>query len=213
MPEYPLCDLATQRPDLGHYVYRFYDSGGALLYVGSTGNLWYRFGQHAADREWWPDVAWDRTVAEIIGTTPCPGRSCPLTEHAEMLRHEDRLIRRLRPRHNAAQTGYCRRGLHILAEVGKTNGGCCRACNREWHRQYYQANREKLLAAAKVNYWANRDKVLEYNKQPEVRAKARAFKRTPQWQAREREYESRPEVRARRRAQYAARKAKAKESS
>lgn len=204
MPEYPLWDLATQRPDLGHYVYRFHGADGALLYVGSTGNLWYRIGQHAAEREWWPEVAWGCTVAELIGSTRCPGRGCPLAEHAEMLRYEERLIKSLRPRHNMAMTGYCRSGRHLLAEVGKADGKGnvrCGACLSERNRQRYEANREERLAVAKAYYWANREKVLEYNKQPEVRAKAKAFKRTPEWRAKEREYVKRPEVRARRSAQ------------
>jgi predicted GIY-YIG superfamily endonuclease len=47
VPEYPLLDLATQRPEPGHYVYRFHDGDGLLLYIGRTSNLWERFGQHA----------------------------------------------------------------------------------------------------------------------------------------------------------------------
>jgi len=209
VPEYPVVDLATQRPSLGHCVYRFFDAEGVLLYVGSTGNVWYRIGQHAAERPWWPEVAWDRTIVECVSETRCPGRPCRLLVHAEMLSYETRLIKDLRPRHNSLMTGYCRSGRHLFAEVGKAGNRTCLACLSERNHQRYEANREERLAAAKAYYQANRDKVLEYNKQPEVRAKARAFKRTPQWQAKEREYESRPEVRARRRARYVARKAAA----
>lgn len=42
-------------------VYRFYDRGGALLYVGISCNLGTRWGKHAADKTWWPLVT-KRTV-------------------------------------------------------------------------------------------------------------------------------------------------------
>lgn len=188
MPEYPLLDLATQRPDLGHYVYRFYDSEGTLLYVGSTGNLWYRIGQHAADRGWWPHVAWSRTVAELIDATRCPGRGCSLSGHVEMLRHEEKLIKDLRPRHNSLMTGYCRSGRHLFAEVGKAGNRTCLACLSERNHQRYEANREERLAAADAYYQANRDKVAEYRQRPEVKARTAA---------RMREYRERPGVRER----------------
>lgn len=207
MPEYPLWDPTVQRPDLGHYVYRFHDSEGALLYVGSTGNLWYRIGQHAAEREWWPDVAWDLTVAELISAARCPGRGCSLPGHAEMLCYEERLIKELQPRHNRLMTGYCRRGLHLIAEDAKPDGKgryTCGACVREWHRQHYLDNREERLAASAAYYLANRDKVREYRRQPEVQARTNA---------RMQEYRSRPENRDRanalRRLRYAERKAAA----
>ncbi len=37
-------------------VYRFYDKGGALLYVGITHDTKVRFAQHASDKSWWPKV-------------------------------------------------------------------------------------------------------------------------------------------------------------
>lgn len=42
-------------------LYRLYGSDGRLLYIGVTHSLKERFGQHAADKPWWPDVA-RRTV-------------------------------------------------------------------------------------------------------------------------------------------------------
>lgn len=191
MPEYPLVDLAAQRPSLGHCVYRFLDDEGALLYVGSTGNIWYRIGQHAAERSWWPKVAWDRTIVECVSEARCPGRGCKLAVHAEMLSYEARLIRDLLPHHNRLSTGYCRSGRHLIAEDAKPDGKgsyVCGACVREWHRQHYLANREERLAAGKAYYQANRDKVAEYRQQPDVQARARA---------RMKEYRGKPENRAR----------------
>jgi hypothetical protein len=215
VPEYPLYDLAAQRPDLGHYVYRFHDSEGALLYIGSTGNLWYRIGQHAAEREWWPEVSWARTFIELVSGTPCSGRGCHLPEHAEMLRYEGILIKDLQPRRNSLMTGYCRSGRHLLAEVGKLDGRGnvrCGECNAERNRRYYQTNREERLAYANAYYQANRAKVLGRNKQPGVRARMNAYKRTPEWRAKARAYEAKPEVRARRRVLDAARRARRKAS-
>lgn len=38
-------------------LYRFYDPGGALLYVGITANIAQRWEDHSADKFWWPRVA------------------------------------------------------------------------------------------------------------------------------------------------------------
>lgn len=38
-------------------VYRLYDSAGALLYVGAAYDFDVRFAQHAAKKQWWPQVA------------------------------------------------------------------------------------------------------------------------------------------------------------
>lgn len=42
-------------------LYRFYDEGGALLYVGITADLEQRRAAHERDKPWWPDVA-EKTV-------------------------------------------------------------------------------------------------------------------------------------------------------
>lgn len=159
MPEYPRLDLAAQRPGLGHCVYRLLDDAAILLYIGSTGNIWYRIGQHAAERPWWPEVAWDRTIVECISETRCPGRSCRLAVHAEMTSYEARLIMDLRPRYNKLSTGYCRSGRHLLADHGKADGRCG-ACISEKLHSYYVANRAKALADASAYYYANREKIL-----------------------------------------------------
>lgn len=39
-----------------HALYRFYDDGGQLLYVGITDEPGRRFAQHAAKKVWWRDV-------------------------------------------------------------------------------------------------------------------------------------------------------------
>lgn len=163
MSEYPAWDLSTQRPGLSHCVYRIFDAEGALLYIGSTGNMWYRIGQHAADRPWWPEVDWARTVVECISETDCPGRPCRLAEHAEMLRHEAELIGKLQPRYNTLLNGYCRSGRHLLADHAKPDGRGgrkCGACQAEKLHQYYVANRAEAIAYATAYYQANRDKIL-----------------------------------------------------
>jgi hypothetical protein len=155
VPEYPVLNVAVQRPGLSHCVYQLFSAEGVLLYVGSTGNLWYRIGQHAAARPWWPEVAWDRTVIECVSEIACPGRPCRVAEHAEMLRYEIRLIKDLRPRHNRLLSGYCRSGRHLLADYGKPDGNgvlTCRACKSEYKHRYYVANRAKTLADSKRRY-------------------------------------------------------------
>jgi predicted GIY-YIG superfamily endonuclease len=42
--------------DQGFYLYRLFDSSGALLYVGVTINPKTRFYQHASVKDWWKDV-------------------------------------------------------------------------------------------------------------------------------------------------------------
>ncbi|MFF7561939.1 GIY-YIG nuclease family protein [Streptomyces pseudovenezuelae] len=39
-------------------LYRLFDSARQLLYVGITSNPEVRWAQHAAEKPWWPDVAW-----------------------------------------------------------------------------------------------------------------------------------------------------------
>lgn len=38
-------------------LYRFFNAGDELLYVGITGDPRSRWAQHAAEKSWWPDVA------------------------------------------------------------------------------------------------------------------------------------------------------------
>jgi hypothetical protein len=153
VPEYPLLDLATQRPDLGHYVYRFYDSQGVLLYIGSTGNLWHRIGRHAAEREWWAEVAWDRSLVETISTVGCCGKKCALPEHALMQAHEADLIWQLRPVHNIRAVR-CDSGRHLMTEDNvyiypKSGRRTCRACLAENRGNWAVRNPEKARESSR----------------------------------------------------------------
>lgn len=49
-------------------LYRFYDEGGALLYVGITANTEERFAHHKNFKTWWPDVA--STTIEWFDSRP-----------------------------------------------------------------------------------------------------------------------------------------------
>lgn len=155
MPEYPAVDLAAQRPDRGHYVYRFHDSTGALLYVGSSGDLWRRFRSHLDEHAgWWPEVDWKGTSVVRIGIVQCDGLRCSLPEHAEMQAYEELLISDLRPPRNTRWNGYCWRGLHLLAEHGKvdkTGRRWCYRCQRERQRATYDPVKQKAYRDANID--------------------------------------------------------------
>lgn len=72
------------------YVYRFYDRGGRLLYVGVTSNTKTRFKAHEA-KPWWPEVH-RRTIREH------PNRELALAAEAMAIMEE-------RPRYNVARPG------------------------------------------------------------------------------------------------------------
>jgi hypothetical protein len=58
-----IAEQARPRPIRGGTaVYRLYNVAGALLYVGIADDPDVRFGQHAAEKLWWRDVAVDRVV-------------------------------------------------------------------------------------------------------------------------------------------------------
>jgi predicted GIY-YIG superfamily endonuclease len=69
-------------------VYRFYDAGDDLLYIGITNNLPARFAQHAVDKYWWHRVV--RKTAVLYGS------------RAEALAEEARAIPVEQPVHNVA---------------------------------------------------------------------------------------------------------------
>lgn len=69
-------------------LYRFYDAANVLLYIGISRNLYARWGQHEADKTWWPLVV-TRTVVMY------PSR--PEAEEAEGV-----AIRAENPVHNVA---------------------------------------------------------------------------------------------------------------
>ena len=75
----------------GQWLYRLYDGAGRLLYVGITNSPRHRFGQHAATKVWWGQVA----VRELAYY---PNRAA--VEEAERY-----AIRRERPLHNVVHNG------------------------------------------------------------------------------------------------------------
>lgn len=162
MSEYPAVDLAAQRPDRGHYVYCFYDSAGALLYAGSSGDLWRRFRSHLDEHlDWWPEVDWKRTAVIRMGAAQCDGLKCALPEHAEMQAREELLIRDLQPPHNTRWNGYCWRGLHLLAEHGKTDKSgrlWCYTCQRQRQRATYDPVKQKAYRDANIDKIRKRQK-------------------------------------------------------
>lgn len=149
MSQYPIWeDWAARRPVNGHYVYRFHNSEGVLLYVGRTNNLWRRFGHHAEGKDWWPQVDWDRTLVETISPVECYGKTCALPEHALMRAHEAYLIEHLRPVHNI-RDARCFSGRHDMTEDNiyispKSGAKTCRACLAENRRNWAASNPEKV---------------------------------------------------------------------
>lgn len=69
-----------------HYLYRFFDAAGMLLYVGITSDMGSRLRQHRVDKDWWPDVH-SQTVEDA------PSR-------ADVLFMEARAILKEHPQHN-----------------------------------------------------------------------------------------------------------------
>lgn len=74
-------------------VYRFYNAAGELLYVGKTVDVAARFAQHAASKDWWPEVEMRRT---LVTWHP---------SEAEALRVEEREIKTTLPRYNRQHNG------------------------------------------------------------------------------------------------------------
>src|SRR5581483_10653325 len=77
-------------------LYRFYDRVGQLLYIGISRNLHARWGQHEAEKTWWP-LAAKRTVVMY------PSR-------AEAEKAEKAAIRSERPVHNKLGWGSSKPG-------------------------------------------------------------------------------------------------------
>ncbi|WP_371799109.1 GIY-YIG nuclease family protein [Streptomyces sp. NBC_01707] len=67
-------------------LYRLYDEGGALLYVGITADVDQRMVAHRYDKPWWPDVT--RTEVQWHDSRPVA------------LAHELQAIRAESPKHN-----------------------------------------------------------------------------------------------------------------
>lgn len=71
-------------------LYRLYDAGMALLYVGITDNLTARMATHARDKSWWSQVAHRRVVW--------------FDERADAVAAERQAIQNERPLHNVLET-------------------------------------------------------------------------------------------------------------
>jgi hypothetical protein len=219
VPEYPLLDLATQRPEPGHYVYRFFDATGLLLYIGRTGNVWERFGQHAGRlrQEWWGDVTFALTVVERIGEAPCLGRHCSLSDHASMVAREASLIADLEPRYNRRLGNRCRSGRHLMTPdntyMQPEGSRTCKECRAERWANQPAEKRQQYAQAAKAARAAWREEHQDdirvqnqkYSQRPETKARAKAYKHSPEGHAKameqQREYRNRTEVRERLNAQ------------
>lgn len=74
-------------PPEPYTLYRLYDAGGRLLYVGITDNTKRRWYQHSVSQTWWPDVA--RKTVETF-----PTRAAAAAAEREAIDGED-------PRYNA----------------------------------------------------------------------------------------------------------------
>lgn len=79
-------------------LYRLYDADGRLLYVGITSNPKARWGAHARDKHWWPEVA--RKTTEWFETRKS-------AERIEKIEVEDE-----RPRYNKVFNGERRTELY-----------------------------------------------------------------------------------------------------
>lgn len=73
-----------------HALYRFYDDGGALLYVGITNSIPRRFAVHSSEKPWWPEVV-DCRIAFY-------------PDRASLARAEEDAIRYEKPRYNVRST-------------------------------------------------------------------------------------------------------------
>lgn len=79
-------------------LYRLFAADGTLLYVGITGNPGLRFGQHAADKAWWPEVA--RKTAAWFSS-----RDVALNAEAEAIRDEQPVHNISRPLRSVSTGG------------------------------------------------------------------------------------------------------------
>lgn len=80
--------MTSRLAERDHVVYRFYDTDGALLYVGMTCDFDNRRAQHLS-KLWWDEVDESRTVTEQHHTKDC-------AQMAEAV-----AIAREQPRHNS----------------------------------------------------------------------------------------------------------------
>ncbi|MET8265924.1 hypothetical protein ABZU92_18250 [Micromonospora arida] len=108
-PESPTC------------LYRFYDDGGALLYVGITSSPNARMAAHAREKAWWPEVDADRTTIQW------------LTNRPEAERAEVEAIRDESPRYNVADNPAERSAMVARAREVALSGMAARSTKiEEW---------------------------------------------------------------------------------
>lgn len=97
--------VTTQFPhaDAPHFVYRAYDSDGALLYVGVTYNPPLRFHMHAKSSSWWADMAKVRLIV-------FPNRAYALEKEREAIWWERPVHNKRSPQPQEVRERY----LHLL---------------------------------------------------------------------------------------------------
>ncbi|MGW3383311.1 GIY-YIG nuclease family protein [Streptomyces albogriseolus] len=82
-------DAAWKRADQRTALYRLFNKGGELIYVGITYDPAVRWYQHGRDKSWWPEVV-EKSVEWF------PNRQLALDQEAEV-------ISSLSPRYNTAE--------------------------------------------------------------------------------------------------------------
>lgn len=135
--------MTTTSQDERTALYRFFDAGGALLYVGVTSDLRTRWDRHAAERAWWPFVA-SSTVEWL------PSRAAALAAESAAIASES-------PLHNVAGTP--RQRAATTAFHGETHEaerhpalGAVRAALRSLER-IEDAEERALVATALLREW------------------------------------------------------------
>lgn len=111
--------LDSALANVPHFVYRFYDEDGALLYVGATSSIGNRLTQHGS-KDWWPDVR--GIEAEHFPTM------------REALDAERAVIEATQPKHNTVFTERYTNGWPRIRAEDAAAHAAGRLCNRKWCR-------------------------------------------------------------------------------
>src|ERR1035437_3236506 len=116
-----------------HTVYRFFDAGGALLYVGCSSDWYSRWKCHGATKEWWTQIT-------TITLARYPEMALAVAAEAEAIRTE-------KPRYGTQhQQRHCQKCQTEMAHP-RNNHWVCRECKRAYARARYA---QKLAAAGKT---------------------------------------------------------------
>jgi predicted GIY-YIG superfamily endonuclease len=136
-------------------VYRFYDAGDALLYVGATDDLERRWKHHSYVQPWWPEV--DQKRNEV---TWYPDRESALAAETAAIKAERPRINTIhaverppRPELAPADT----RTRLTTTEVGAKVGASRYTVEREIHRGNLTAEQFSgrwVIAVAEADRWA-----------------------------------------------------------